>query len=328
MKITNSLHFKSLVLVAGCLLAGSLSNALAQVLSDDFNDGNDAGWMRYDTIGGHPAFPVQGTWTFPSGGYRMQAAASPAPGAVGPARVGSLRPEVYSDFYVAVDVVNWDESLDQSFGPFARLTDVGLGTTKGYVMTYQVRGKDIDITRVTGEAGERSVRQGGNGDVTLVLGKSYRFVFIGKGALLIARVYELPDTATPIVEISGTDPEPYTSGINGLLVYDNSDTASEIADATFDNYFSSDVEPPRIKMTNLDFGAWELSWPAEASQFVLQSSTSLTGSAADWTNVPSVDIIPPSDVIPSYRYNMGASPENGGLPKQFFRLVRRPIAAN
>jgi len=44
--------------------------------------------------------------------------------------------------------------------------------------------------------------------------------------------------------------------------------------------------------------------------------------------VPSVDIIPPSDVIPSYRYNMGASPENGGLPKQFFRLVRRPIAAN
>ena len=324
MKITNSLHFKSLVLVAGCLLAGSLSNALAQVLSDDFNDGNDAGWMRYDTIGGHPAFPVQGTWTFPSGGYRMQAAASPAPGAVGPARVGSLRPEVYSDFYVAVDVVNWDESLDQSFGPFARLTDVGLGTTKGYVMTYQVRGKDIDITRVTGEAGERSVRQGGNGDVTLVLGKSYRFVFIGKGALLIARVYELPDTATPIVEISGTDPEPYTSGINGLLVYDNSDTASEIADATFDNYFSSDVEPPRIKMTNLDFGAWELSWPAEASQFVLQSSTTLTGSAADWADVTD-NVIPPSDVTAFYTYNVDAP---SGLPKQFFRLIRRPLAAN
>ena len=155
-----------------------------------------------------------------------------------------------------------------------------------------------------------------------------RFAFIGKGALLTARVYELPDTTTPIVEVSGTDTEPYTSGVTGLLVYDNSSTASAPADATFDNYFTSDVEPPRIKMMNLDFGAWELSWTGEASQFVLQSSTSLTGSAADWTDVPPVDIIPPSDVIPSYRYNMGAFPENGGLPKQFFRLVRRPIAAN
>jgi len=327
MKTTNFPCSKSLALLAGCLLVGSVSSAIAQVLSDDFNDGNDAGWMRYDTIGSHPAFPDQGTWTFPSGGYRLQAAASPAPGVVGPARIGSLRPEVYSDFYVAVDVVNWDESLDQSFGPFARLTDVGLGTTKGYVMTYQVRGKDIDISRITGEAAERSVVNGGN-DVTLVPGKSYRFAFIGKGALLTARVYELPDTTTPIVEVSGTDTEPYTSGVTGLLVYDNSNTASAPADATFDNYFTSDIEPPRIKMTDLGFGAWELSWPAEASQFVLQSSTSLTGSAANWTDVSSVDIIPPSDVIPSYRYNMGASHENGGLPKQFFRLVRRPLAAN
>ena len=324
MKTINSLRSKSLALAAGCILAGSVSNAIAQVLSDDFNDGNDAGWTRYDTIGSHPAFPDQGTWTFPAGGYRMQAAASPAPGVVGPARIGSLRPEVYSDFYVAVDVVNWDESLDQSFGPFARLTDVGLGTTKGYVMTYQVRGKDIDISRVTGEAAERSVRQNGNGDVTLVLGKSYRFAFIGKGALLIARVYELPDTATPIVEISGTDTEPYTSGINGLLVYDNSNNANQIADATFDNYFASDVEPPRIKMKDLGFGAWELSWPAEASRFVLQSATTLTGSAADWTDVTD-NVIPPSDIITYYTYNVDAP---SGLPKQFFRLVRRPIAAN
>lgn len=323
MRAKNFSSTRCLALAAGLLIAGSVSDVVAQVMSDDFNDGNDAGWTRYDTIGSHPAFPDQGTWTFPSGGYRLQAAASPAPGAVGPARIGSLRPEVFSDFYISVDVVNWDDSLDQSFGPFARLTDVGLGTTKGYVMTYQARGKDIDISRVTGEAAERSVRDNGDGDVTLVPGKSYRFAFIGKGALLIARVYELPDISNPIVEISGTDTEPYTSGINGLLVYDNSDTASAIADATFDNYFASDVEPPQIKMTNLGFGAWELSWASEASGFVLQSSTVLPGSAADWTDVSSSDIIPPSDVTPSYRYNMGAAPENGGLPKQFFRLIRR-----
>lgn len=313
----------SLALLAGFLAFNPCQQASAQSESDDFTDGNDVGWERYDTIGSHPAFPEQGTWTFPNGGYRLQAAASPAPGVVGPARIGSVRPGVYSDFYVAVDVTNWDDSLDQSFGPFARLSDLALGSTKGYVMTYQARGKDIDITRITGEAAERSVRQNGSGDVTLVPGKSYRFAFIGKGALLIARVYELPDMATPIVEISGTDTEPYTSGINGLLVYDNSNAASSPADATFDNYFATDVEPPKLTIGNPDFfGAWQITWPAEASAFVLETSTVLPGTAADWTAVPLADIIPPSISNPIYIYNVVAWLEFGGLPQQFFRLVR------
>ena len=323
MKTKSSFFSRSCVLAAGILMTGGVSVTQAQAFLDDFTDGNDTGWNRYDTIGSHPAFPDQGTWTFPNGGYRMQAAASPAPGVVGPARIGSLQPHVYTDFYVAVDVVNWNDTIDQSFGPFARLTDVGLGTTKGYVMTYQVGSKDIDITRVTGEAAERSVRQNGNGDIVLEAGKSYRLVFIGKGALLIARVYDLADLVNPLVEISGTDPDPYPSGVNGLLVYDNSDNADSIADATFDNYFESDVEPPVIKMTDLGFGAWELAWPAEASTFVLQSSPVLPGTSGDWTDVSSAEIIPPSIDTPFFRYNMGASPENDGLPKQFFRLVRR-----
>ncbi len=323
MKTKSYLLSRGCALAAGVLMAGGVFSTHAQVFSDDFSDGNDTGWNRYDTIGSHPAFPEQGTWTFPNGGYRMQAAASPAPGVVGPARIGSLRTQVFSDFYVAVDVVNWDDTIDQSFGPFARLTDIGLGTTKGYVMTYQVGSKDIDITRVTGEAAERSVRQNGNGDIVLETGKSYRLVFMGKGALLTARVYDLTDLVNPLVEISGTDPDPYTSGVNGLLVYDNSDNADAIADATFDNYFESDVEPPVLKMADLGFGAWELAWPAEASGFVLQSSAVLPGTANDWTDVSSAEIIPPSDITPFYRYNMAAAPENGGLPKQFFRLIRR-----
>jgi len=327
MKTINFHCSKSAALVAVLLLAGSAASVFGQVQSDDFNDGNDAGWTRYDTIGSHPSFPEQGTWTFPAGGYRMQAAPSPAPGALGPARVGSLRSEVYSDFYISVDVLNWDETLDQSFGPFARLTDVGLGSTKGYVMTYQARGHDIDITRVTDEAAERSVRDNGSGDVVLVPGKSYRFVFIGKGALLTARVYELPDIATPIVEISGTDTEPYTSGINGLLVYDNSDDSSASADATFDNYFATDVELPRLTMTDLDFGSWQVSWPADATQFVLQTATVLSANPTDWTDVTD-NVIPPGDLNPYYSHTIGAWPENGGLPKQFFRLIRRSILQN
>lgn len=322
MKTKSYFSSQGIALAAGILMAGGVSIAQAQVFSDDFNDGNDTGWNRYDTIA-TAVGAAQGTWSFPSGGYRMRAAASPAPGVVGPARIGSLQTRVFTDFYVAVDVVNWDDSIDQSFGPFARLTEVGLGTTKGYVMTYQAGSKDIDITRVTGEAAERSVRQNGNGDIVLEAGKSYRFVFIGKGALLIARVYDLSDLVNPLVEISGTDTDPYPGGVNGLLVYDNSDNGDSTADATFDNYFESDVEPPVIKRTDLGFGAWELAWPAEASQFVLQSATTLTGSSTDWTDVSNAEIIPPSDGTPFFRYNMGASPENGGLLKQFFRLVRR-----
>ncbi len=323
MKSKSNFCTHRLALVAGILMAGSVSNALSQVFTDNFNDGNDTGWDRYDTIGSHPAFPDQGTWTFPSGGYRMQAAASPAPSAVGPARIGSLRSQVYTDFYVAVDVLNWNDTIDQSFGPFARLTDIGLGTTKGYVMTYQVGSKDIDITRVTGEAAERSVRQNGEGDITLELGKSYRFVFMGKGALLTARVYDLSDLVNPLVEISGTDTEPYASGVNGLLVYDNSNTADSSADATFDNYFEADIEPPVLRMTSQSFGDWMLSWPAEASQFVLQTATAMTGNAADWTDVTD-NIIPPSDGNPVYSYTFSSDPLlGGGLPKQFFRLVRR-----
>lgn len=309
-------------LVAGLLLAGTACDGQAQSIADDFNDGNDTGWSHYDTIGTHPAFPDQGTWAFPNGGYRMQTGASPAPSVVGPARIGSLRSQVYSDFYIAVDVVNWDDTIDQSFGPFARLTDIGLGTTKGYVMTYQVGSKDIDITRVTGEAAERSVRQNGDGNITLDPGKSYRLVFIGKGALLIARVYDLSDLVNPLVEISGTDTEAYPSGVNGLLVYDNSDTADSTADATFDNYFEADIEPPVLRMTGQGFGDTLLSWPAEASQFVLQAATVMTGNAADWTDVTD-NIIPPSDVNPVFSYTFSTDPLLGGLRKQFFRLVRR-----
>src|ERR1041384_1192367 len=84
------------------------------------------------------SFGAGGTWTFPGGNtYRIQAAASPNPGALGPARAASLLPNVYSNFYVAVDVIDWYDTIRQAFGILARLGSVGLGTTTGYVLTYQ-----------------------------------------------------------------------------------------------------------------------------------------------------------------------------------------------
>src|SRR5437867_10071288 len=102
------LHFaKSFSLAAVVLLTFGLACAL-QAQSDNFDDGNDQGWTHYDPIK-VAVGSDRGTWTFPSGAYRIQSLASPAPSTLGPGRIASLRTDVtYSDFYLAADIVGWD----------------------------------------------------------------------------------------------------------------------------------------------------------------------------------------------------------------------------
>src|SRR5882762_5996171 len=90
-------------LVGSCVITGVfLVSTPGWAGSDDFNDGLDDGWTRYDPLG-------TGIWVLNDGTYQLQSAVSPAPNQLGPARVGSLRDsESYSQFYVAVDVVAWD----------------------------------------------------------------------------------------------------------------------------------------------------------------------------------------------------------------------------
>src|SRR5688572_16169012 len=106
--------------------------------TDDFNDGNDAGWTRYDPIGSHPALPDNATFSFPNGNsYRIETAPSPAPPTVGPGRAGALRMDRnYSDFYIWVDILDWNTNVNQAFGILARVNEVGLGATDGYAMTW------------------------------------------------------------------------------------------------------------------------------------------------------------------------------------------------
>lgn len=263
-------------LVVGLLLSGP---ALGQ--SDDFNDGNDHGWTRYDPIGS--VFGSIATFSFPNGAYRIRTAPSPAPTQVGPGRAGSLRLDVtYTDFFVAVDVVGWDPSLDQAFGLLARVRQVGLGTTDGYAMTWAQDGQDIDITRFTNEdptGGGLPVS--GNDKVSLVPGRSYRFVFIGKGPQLTGRVYELPNITTPVAEITGTD-STYTEGYCGLVLYDNTSAGNGRTDATFDNYLALPEEPPRLSYLVIrETGEFQVSWPTTFTGYILESSPVLP--AVEWT---------------------------------------------
>lgn len=292
--------------------------------SDDFNDNNDTGWTKYDPLGTVGLGP-QGRWSFSNGTYRIQASRNPAiPASAGPARAGSYRTNDYTDFYMSADIVNWDESMDQAIGFLARMTQLGLGTTDGYALTYQVPDHDIDITRFTDEGAVEltSIPLSPSDDITMVPGRSYRYVWIGKGSEFTVRIYELPNLETPILECTGSDGV-YTNGVCGFLVYDNSTGgAAGVADATFDNYFatkSEPIPPPPlfIDRTTVE-GTVVLSWSTNLTGFVLQAAPNVSTPSSMWTDI--VDPIFVNEQTGRYEYfeftDSGSS--------LFFRLRRPP----
>ncbi len=303
-------NFIGYLVMFSCVLTAS--HLFAQ--SDNFDDNNDAGWTRYDPIGSHPQIPDQATFTLSNGTYRIQTPPSPLPGTVGPARAGSLRTEVtYTDFFISVDIVDWDDTTDQSFGMLARIKEPGLGATDGYAMTFNIGGSDFDITWFTNEdpndPNGAAVTVTGEDNFTMVKGRIYRFEFMGKGTTLTARAYELPNLTTPLVEITGTD-EHYTSGFSGLLIYDNSDGTGP-TDVTFDNYVALSYEPPRLSLETGSFGDYTVSWPIRFADFSLESTDTLT--PPNWQPVTGVQ---QNDTI--FYYLSGAE----DLGKRFYRLKR------
>ncbi|HXG46625.1 MAG TPA: hypothetical protein VNO52_03300 [Methylomirabilota bacterium] len=268
-------------LAATTFLAALVAAASVAAQSDDFNDGNDQGWTRYDTIGS-VAGP-QGTFSFPGGNtYRIQAARSPNPAQLGPGRIGSLRATpTYTDFYLAVDLVDWDDTKDQAFGLLARIGNVGLGQTTGYAFTYQNQDGDFSISVINGE--DADDLPGSSRDLVLDPSKDYRLVFVGRGDQFEGRVYELPNVTTPIAVTSGTD-STHASGICGLIVYDNASAANQIgADATFDNYVGL-AEEPAVLSVSTSFGEVFVSWPRRFEGYTLQTSSD-PRPTANWLDI-------------------------------------------
>jgi hypothetical protein len=217
---------------------------------DDFNDGNDQGWTHVSPLVG---FGVPGVFTVTNGAYRIQTTKpSPSPALLGPPRAYSLRRDmVYTDFYVSVDLVDWNDTALEGFGLAARVRTPGLGSSAGYAFTYTRSSSNsagMQISRVTGE--RPTPISSGAGDIRLDPAKDYRLVFVGTGSHLEGRVYELPNAATPVLAISGDDTT-YTNGISGLVVFDNSGGGG-VTDATFDNYLAACTEPPQLACPTVD----------------------------------------------------------------------------
>ena len=286
---------------------GSLDVAAQQ---DDFSDGDDSGWMRYDP------FAIAGAGALvsfdPSGGtYRLSSETSPL-AALGPARGASFRPDVYMDFCVSVDVPIHDASLDQAFGILARIAaEPGPGNVFGYSMTYQPRDNDIQISRLDNEA------------VTEVSpyieltrfpeSGTLRLVFFGVGGVLVGRVYDAANPVEPLAETVGEDLL-YGAGMCGLAIFDNTNAGDQTADATFDNYHASDGELPRLGI-DVDGGDEVfLAWGFPFLEHEIESSLDLI----DWEKVPT-GVSSPFFFGGGFLYS-GTIPD--GERSRFYRLRR------
>jgi hypothetical protein len=262
-------------------LAGLLSLPLIGALSlsaqtIQFDEGTDDGWTRFsplDVVGASSII------TFPddqAGGkaYRFQSPAPPVPDA-GPARTFVYREESYTDFHAGVDIIEWNNDVNQAFGLLFRATSIGLGQTLGYVLNYDpqqssgARGQ-IQFNIVTGEAASGTI---GAANLSFEPGHSYRIVMRAEGALFNADVYDLNNLTSPLTSYHGTD-ETYASGAVGLFNFyrggDVTDPDLGIADTVFDNYTVASA-PNRVPSP----GAWRGlgGWPHVLSLTPLNLST-------------------------------------------------------
>jgi len=216
-----------------------------------------------------------------SGPYAAWSALPP----LGPARTIAYRSDNYTNFNITADLLpGWAGGINpidisgyrvQLMGLIARIQTIGVGTTAGYAFTYgngglygiSTYGNFLAIARVRTDLTQSSgVPGSGNAAAAsdceyhfaypggLDNSKAYRFQFIGKGTHLQGRVYELPNTNTPIVVLDANtagDSTIYTNGPCGIwgLSYTDNDLNQFVGplDMTWDNYTASAHTPYEIR---------------------------------------------------------------------------------
>lgn len=231
--------------LAVCLaLTFCLGGALAVLgQSDDFDDGNSEGWTQYDREG-------TATFSFPDGGYRIQASSSPGGSEQDKAYVLAYRDPEYTDFYAAVDLKDWDNSVRSAIGLFFRGQSIGPTTTAGYVLywTPAIAGGGNRLFSIYFLLYDQPTAALAATYVTLDPAHDYRMEVTGTGSLLQARIYDLADLTMPVAELTAEDlylpmfgmP---MSGKCGVFAYSRDNTT---ADVTFDNYVASATRPATV----------------------------------------------------------------------------------
>ncbi len=223
-----------------CAWVGLCHVACAQ--SDNFDDGNDTGWLHYSPL---TEFGAGAAFTFPNGGYQIAAPGSPAPDLLGVQRAGSLRPEtIYTRLRASVEIEGWDNGVNQSLGLIARVSKLGLGTTQAYTYNYNTFSGYHQLNLVANEAPEREVNES---PFKIDPTQRYRLVFTLVGAKLLGQMYATTNQSIPIHSVFGED-DRHASGTSGVFAF--ALVAQGGVGARFDNY--SSVVPETVRATVLD----------------------------------------------------------------------------
>jgi hypothetical protein len=235
--------FRGLAALAAALALTSLAPA-ARAQTENFDSGAlGAGWKTYQFFPQNYTFPASGSGK----AFRIQA--GPVPGAA-PAAAAITHSASYTDFYVAVDIVDWVVA-DQALVLLAQWTpggDDGLSEGTGMILNYDAaqdgegpgdrKGGQFQINAISPgfAAATKAVAE-----ISLEPGRSYRFVFQGVGTQYTGRIYDLHDLTAPLVTIQVEDSS-YSSGQCGFLSFSRNGTTGT-TDVTIDNYYAGATDP-------------------------------------------------------------------------------------
>jgi len=212
-----------------------------------------AGW-RLSAL--NPAL-VTTTFVEHDQGRALRLRASPVPGTA-PAVGMWYRTNEYTDFYVAVDLVDWPGTdKNQAVVLFGHLTDATTGTVHESINPATAQGVICNYDTSQYGEGPTDQRQGqfqinvvnagfqaltlAVAEVTLEPGRSYRMTFEGRGNHYTARLYDHHDLTRPMVVLEAEDYSFYT-GACGFLGFSRQGNEGTV-DLTVDNYFCGPADP-------------------------------------------------------------------------------------
>lgn len=238
--------------VASCALLAlpflASSEVEAQIV-DNYDSGSmQAGWQLTSL---NPAL-VQTSFVDANGGKAVRLQANPFPPSA-PAVGGWFRDEVYTDFVVAVDLVEWQGTdKNQAFVLQGR-GNIGANPATGASMIANYDTSQYGENPTDRRQGQFQINFVNPGfatltvaaaEVTLQPGRSYRVIFKAVGPDYTAMIYDHEDFTKPLVTLQANDVTqasgnftPFTSGKVGILGFSRQGTSGTV-DMTYDNFYA------------------------------------------------------------------------------------------